>query len=97
MNKQQQQQQQQQQEQEQQEQQEQTLRLKNNSQNNKNSRFRFTMPHATSRFTYLMRFFTSLLSARVFFSAAADISKAGSGAFEQVKLQLFLAFRMFLE
>ena len=31
------------------------------------------------------------------FSAAAAISRAGSGAFEQVKLQLFLAFRMFLE
>ena len=34
--------------------------------------------------------------ARVF-SAAADISRAGSGAFEQVKLQLLLAFRRFLE
>ena len=32
-----------------------------------------------------------------FFSAAADISRAGSGAFEQVKLQLLLAFRRFLE
>ena len=42
-----------------------------------------------------LRSMTSRL--RVQYFAAADISRAGSGAFEQVKLQLLLAFRRFLE
>ena len=59
----------------------------------------FSIHHASCHFSlYVPHALLHVSPERArFFSAAADISKAGSGAFEQVKLQLFLAFRMFLE